>query len=273
MFATIVIVLPSPFTGGAAHLSHGGTSTVYDCSAASPFETSVMAWYTDVRHEIKPITAGFRLALSFNLVHTTQALRPALSANTWVSSELHRLLRLWNKDDGERAPEKLVYLLEHKYSRANLNAGALKGADAHRVALLAGLAREHGIGLGLAHAVCHLIGSIEGDGYDEYDPYDEPSDDDYHTWRYSSGRRRERSPVEYEFDEIEERQMSIEHFVDMDGTVVAEKLNCDESETIPEDLTQDVEHEDHDDEEYQGYQGNVSYPLSHSHLSRPNICV
>ncbi|EKM48029.1 uncharacterized protein PHACADRAFT_214984 [Phanerochaete carnosa HHB-10118-sp] len=237
MFATIVVVLPSPFTGGAAHLSHGGMST-----------------YTDVTHEIKPITSGFRLALSYNPVHMTQALRPALSTNAWIVDELRRLCRLRNADEGTYAPEKLVYLLDHKYSRANLNAGALKGADAHRVALLADLAREYGIGLGLAHAVCHLVGSIEsGDlGYDF-----PPSDGYYQPWRYADRSRGRRRAVCYEFEEIEGREMTIEHFVDLDGMLVAKELEYDDNETLPEDLTEDVERlQNCDREKYQGYQGN-----------------
>ncbi|KAL1749666.1 hypothetical protein FB107DRAFT_252665 [Schizophyllum commune] len=40
MFATIIVVLPSPFTGGAAHLSHGSLSEVYDCAPASDMKTT-----------------------------------------------------------------------------------------------------------------------------------------------------------------------------------------------------------------------------------------
>ena len=45
MFATLILVLPSKFEGGAAHLSHGDLSAVYDCSARSLFETTALAWY------------------------------------------------------------------------------------------------------------------------------------------------------------------------------------------------------------------------------------
>ena len=80
MFASIVVVLPSTFIGGTAHLSHGSLSVVYDCSQdSSLLKTTVLPWYTDVMHEIKPITSGYRLALTYNLVHTTSALRPSLA--------------------------------------------------------------------------------------------------------------------------------------------------------------------------------------------------
>jgi preprotein translocase subunit SecG len=74
MFATIVVVLLSHFTGGRAHLSHGGISKVFDSGGSSLTKTTVLAWYTDVMHEIvsfyimasvpelsqkqKPVTSG-----------------------------------------------------------------------------------------------------------------------------------------------------------------------------------------------------------------------
>jgi hypothetical protein len=52
MFATLIIVLPTEFTGGDAHLSHSGISTVINSSAESLSKTTVLSWYTDVMHEI-----------------------------------------------------------------------------------------------------------------------------------------------------------------------------------------------------------------------------
>ena len=51
MFASIIVVLPSTFTGGTAHLSHGTLSGSQD----SPLKTTGLSWYTDVMHEIKPV--------------------------------------------------------------------------------------------------------------------------------------------------------------------------------------------------------------------------
>lgn len=70
-FATMVVILPSLFTGGAVHLSHGPFSVVHDYSAQSQVETVVLSWYTDVAHKFQPITSGYRLALYYNLVHIT----------------------------------------------------------------------------------------------------------------------------------------------------------------------------------------------------------
>lgn len=63
VFATLIIVLPSAYAGGQVNLSHGGVDMVYDCSARSLNTMTVMAWYTDVICEAKPITSGYRLAL------------------------------------------------------------------------------------------------------------------------------------------------------------------------------------------------------------------
>ncbi|KIP06179.1 hypothetical protein PHLGIDRAFT_469915 [Phlebiopsis gigantea 11061_1 CR5-6] len=244
MFATIVIVLPSHFAGGAAHLSHGELSTVYDCSTNSQHDTTVLAWYTDVKHEIKPITSGYRLALSYNLIHTTNSLRPALSANTALVEKLSRVLLTWNDDKNNHTPGKLVYLLDHKYSEANLRASALKGADAQKVAILEMLAKRHGFGLGLANAHCHLTGSADDDGGGYYERrrdcyHDEPSDNE-----------------DVDFLEVYERDMTIEHFVDLDGDLISSTLDYDKvRETIPRDLTRSVEAGEHDEQEYEGYMG------------------
>ncbi|GJE87377.1 hypothetical protein PsYK624_034600 [Phanerochaete sordida] len=249
MFATIIIVLPSHFTGGAAHLSFGELSTVYDCSPKSQLETSVMAWYTDVTHEIKPITSGHRLALSYNLLHTTSSLRPALHPQNSVAEKLRRVLRAWRADTSARAPHKLLVLLDHKYAEANLGAAALKGADAQRAAVLDALARAHGFRLGLANAHCHLSGPADdcggggwggGWGGRRYGRYDDYGGDD-----------------DVDFVEIESRVMTVQHFVDLDGELISKKLEYNKNgETIPADLTDSIESGPHDKQEYEGYMGN-----------------
>ncbi|CAL1700296.1 unnamed protein product [Somion occarium] len=255
MFATIVVVLPSEFTGGEAHLSHGGLSLKYDTSVDGASQTTVMAWYTDVMHEVKPVTSGYRLALSYNLIHTTTSLRPALSSNLALTDHLREILCKWHKDAGQSSHEKIVYLLDHKYSQANLRASALKGSDAQMVATLDLLAKDTGFHLGLAQAVCHLQGSADESGvghsyygrrrrgwYDEYD--DEPDYDDV------------------EFEEIETRETDIEHFVDMDGKLIASSLDFDEeTETIPENIAEGVEDGDYENQEFEGYMGNYAGSL------------
>lgn len=234
MFATIVIVLPSAFTGGAANLSHHGKSAVYDCAKASKMGTSVMAWYTDITHEIKPVRSGYRLALSYNLIHTTRSLRPAIQSNAHIAANLERIFRDWKQDTkGERSPTKIVYRLDHSYSQANLNGSALKGKDAERVALLQPIAKKFGFKLGLAHVKLTLHGLWTDDYTDD-------------------------SPTGFLEDTVSTDGATITHFVDLEGALISENLEFRwHKETVPEDIGQGLERAKADGEEYEEYTGNV----------------
>ncbi|EKM60042.1 uncharacterized protein PHACADRAFT_138464 [Phanerochaete carnosa HHB-10118-sp] len=237
MFATMIVILPSEYTGGTAHLSHSGLSIDYDCSALSLDQVTVLAWFTDVTHEIKPITSGYRLALSYNLIHTTQALRPAVAPNVGITSRLSKVLEAWQKDEGEDAPQKLVCLLDHKYSHANFHAGALKGADAQKAAVLSALAAQHSFALGLANVRCRFAGS---------------ADDEFGRGRY--GR--------VGFEEIQDQEVCVEHLVDMQGTLIAPVLEFDEEEEgVPVELVDAIDDGSCDKEEYEAYTENVRAPL------------
>ncbi|KAK5134948.1 hypothetical protein LTR08_005899 [Meristemomyces frigidus] len=65
MFATLVICLPSAHEGGDLILSHNGSVVRYSFSQSQP---AFGAWYSDVTHEVKEVTAGYRLVLTYNLV-------------------------------------------------------------------------------------------------------------------------------------------------------------------------------------------------------------
>ncbi|TCD68475.1 hypothetical protein EIP91_010650 [Steccherinum ochraceum] len=238
MFATLIVVLPSEFIGGEAHLSHDGKNTTYDSGAGSLCHTTVMAWYTDVMHEIKPITSGYRLALAYNLVHTTTSLRPALMSSGDALKKLRCILHAWTEDGGASAPSKIVYLLQHKYSQANLRASALKGLDANQAAVLADLAKEQGFHLGLASVVCR----VEGDGDDHFGHQD-----------YD----------EVDFCGDESRSTVIEQFVDLNGELISRSLDFEEEdETIPAELSYMILEGEHDRQEYEGYMGNSAGSLS-----------
>lgn len=244
MFATIIVVLPSKFTGGTLHLSHGELSAVYDCSPGSHLQTSVMAWYTDVMHEVKPIESGHRLALAYNLVHTTQSLRPALFTNSSAMASLANVLRTWIAAEGKGAPECIYYLLDHKYSQANLKASALKGKDAHKAGLLDTLSKTHGLSLGLATVCCHQVGRCSDQGRIRPGHWYDDSDTEWDEGPWS-------------FADDSEQYMSIEHFVDMDGKLISETMKYSSDETIPDELEELMLEDGEYEEEYEGYQGNV----------------
>ncbi|KAG9009076.1 hypothetical protein FRB90_008571 [Tulasnella sp. 427] len=228
MFATIIIILPSTFTGGTVHLSHAGQKAVVNENKDSFFNTTVLAWYTDVVHEIKPIESGYRLALSYTLVHTTKSLRPVLTDTSEPIAKIRHVLLSWrqNLNDDFPPPKKIIYLLEHKYSAANCNGSAMKGKDAHVVAVLESICSDIGFRLGLALIECY----VKEEAYDEED------------WT---------------------RTMKITKLVSLDGVLLKEDLeleekdeNSNKAEFIPCDLRVSVERGPIDEEETEGYHGN-----------------
>ncbi|KAF7352874.1 Zn(2)-C6 fungal-type domain-containing protein [Mycena venus] len=240
MFATIVVVLPSPFQGGAAHLSHGDLSTTIDSSSRSLSNVSVLAWYTDVIHEIKPITGGYRLAIAFNLIQTANS-RPKLPETSDFLTKMRHVLLSWKHQPDSAVPAKLLYLLQHKYSLASLRGNCLKGADAYKVGLLQSLAKQLNFDIGLANVECHLRGY----------------GDDYGGYRGGYGSS-EGDDDDVGMAEVEERSMSIGNLVDLDGRQIQDDVECeeDDSEFCPENLRENVEGGDPDEREYEGYQGN-----------------
>ncbi|GJE87332.1 hypothetical protein PsYK624_034150 [Phanerochaete sordida] len=253
-FAALTIILPSPHTGGDTQLWHDALASVHPTSASSTFDTSVLAWYTGVAHAIAPVAAGHRLALVYALAHTTRAPPPALAAHTAAAHRLHRLAAAWSAapdedpELDEDAPDKIVCLLDHDYAREDMRVGALIGADARRAEALATLARAHGVGFGFATADCCLSGPCDGDHGDD--------DDDDNPWGRKSWRRsRSSSPesVYHGFDDVEQRDVSLSHFVDAEGRLIADSLEYEDYEAYPEDLTEGVEHGDHDSEKCAEY--------------------
>jgi hypothetical protein len=128
MFGTLVVCLPSMHEGGEVHLSHNGKKKVLTTASTSQFDISAFAWYSDVTHEIKPVTSGHRLVLTYNLVdkyHKTAT----QSANALVEKRMHleRVLQTWRKSFPDQ--EKYVYILEHQYTESSLHLQNLKGKD------------------------------------------------------------------------------------------------------------------------------------------------
>ena len=73
MFGSLVVCLSSQFTGGSLVTRHQGQEVTYDWS--SPASDPVIQWaafFSDVEHEILPVTNGYRVTLTYNLYHCDQ---------------------------------------------------------------------------------------------------------------------------------------------------------------------------------------------------------
>ena len=67
MFGTLVIQLPSDYSGGELIVKHRGEEKVFSFSGLQGSTNfHIAAFYADCQHEIKKVTAGNRLCLVYN---------------------------------------------------------------------------------------------------------------------------------------------------------------------------------------------------------------
>ena len=72
MFGSLVVCLPSQFTGGALVTRHNGQQVTYDWSSPGDGPIQSIRWaafFSDVEHEILEVTEGHRVTLTYNLYY------------------------------------------------------------------------------------------------------------------------------------------------------------------------------------------------------------
>jgi hypothetical protein len=246
MVATLVVVLPSSFEGGEPVVRHEGQEKVIDFGGEQGrFRTHYAAFYADCEHEIRPLRAGHRLCLVYNLTLARSKKRITAPRRAEHVERLARLLRQWAD---EEAPRKLAVTLEHQYTQEGLAWDALKGVDRARALALREAARQAGCQAFLALLTLHESGSAEDDGSE-----------------YGYGRRRGRwyeDEEEYSgphtMGEVYDTSLTAEHWTDGEGNrVPLGVLHVGEDEVLDPDVLKEVEPE----EQYEGYTGNEGMTL------------
>ena len=178
MIATLSISLPVAGAGGELVVRHGDRERVIDMTAVEPSELAFAAFYADCTHEVRPVTAGHRLSLVFNLClrpGDDDTPRAAPDYTATVDRLAHRLAE-WHR--ARDAADKLVWLLDHGYSEAGLSFDALKNGDAAvaRVLALAAERAECELYAALVHieeyGIGEFAGSPDGWGWDGDDDAD-----------------------------------------------------------------------------------------------------
>ncbi|TFK62163.1 hypothetical protein BDN72DRAFT_903463 [Pluteus cervinus] len=245
MFATVVVILPSTVTGGQVRVQHATEEKIIDMSENSTFQTSVLAWYTDVTHSVEPITSGYRLALSYNLIHTSPNVpAPSLPSTHVALVGLDHTLRQWSqnkyrKEDGEEH-SMVASLLQHQYSEADLCRGvdALKGQDAHKLANVRPVFER----LGFLAYMANLEFNIKRGKWDD------SSDSDVGGNQWS-------------MLEETDRHLRIKNMFSLDGQAVGlAAFDINDSCLVPKNPFEDT---DPDKQEYEGYMGNGAGPLDY----------
>jgi hypothetical protein len=78
MFGSLVLVFPCPHEGGSLILRHKGSEWSFDSAsevikAGSTSTVGFVAFFSDVEHEVAPVTSGHRLTLTYNLYLETKS--------------------------------------------------------------------------------------------------------------------------------------------------------------------------------------------------------
>jgi len=124
MFTTLIIVLPSRYTGGALLVRHRDRDVRLDLDGSEPSEIAFAAFYADCVHEVLPITSGCRLTLIYNLRRQGRGRLPEPPNYDTEQARVTALLRQWiagKEAPDDDSPEKLLYPLEHAYTMAELS--------------------------------------------------------------------------------------------------------------------------------------------------------
>ena len=76
MFGSLVVCLPTQFTGGELIVRHHKEEIKYDWSSTASDTSSTLHWaafFSDVEHEVLPVNEGYRVTLTYNLSYQSKA--------------------------------------------------------------------------------------------------------------------------------------------------------------------------------------------------------
>lgn len=204
MIASLVVGLPSTFKGGAVEVRHGGETATYRGSKQA---LSLVAFYSDCRHQVKPVTAGHRVVLTYNLLLRHRAAASGAGLDAQLVDNLARCLG--EHFESPESPDRLVYLLDHECTRRGLDWTRLKGTDAQRATVLAAAAQRAGCDQTLALAdVRETWSAYEPERrYGRWSRWDDWGDNEFDNDRSD----------DYEIEELIESEVRLESWIDHRG--------------------------------------------------------
>lgn len=253
MLGTLVVTLPSRFSGGDFVVSHQGRELR---ARGSADRLSMVAFYADCHHEVRPVKQGYRVVLTWNLIVRDGA-KPAdvpeqalavlaVALNDFWQTPQPR----WIGDKEAELPDRLVYLLDHEYTQSGLSWARLKGADAVRAAALRAVAERLDAEICLGLADVHETWSAE-DGPGSHD-----------RWEYADDEEEmdeDDVAAEPVLGELISSDIELRHWLDVDDCdVAAEHGGVAEHELC---FTRSSSDCMPFESEYQGYMGNYGNTL------------
>jgi streptomycin 6-kinase len=167
MFGSLVIVLPSKYSGGELLVRFNGEEEVADFSEATdPYAIHFAAFYADCDHEIKPLKSGNRVCLVYNLVQLSNG--HAIKA-TSAKEHVEELAEILKKSQAEEATEPYVILLGHQYTPENFSGDGLKLDDRLKAEVIQRAAKQAGFYSNLCLVTSFITGIPAYDGYEDDD--------------------------------------------------------------------------------------------------------
>ncbi|KAI0697070.1 hypothetical protein C8T65DRAFT_529747, partial [Cerioporus squamosus] len=127
MFGSLVVVMPTPHKGGELVLRHKKKEWTFDAatllSESASNTLAYIAFFSDVEHEVLPVTSGHRVTLTYNLFYTwdtsTRLHREGVSAVYPAHANVNNIRRILSGllDDPEFLPKggTLGFGLRHAY--------------------------------------------------------------------------------------------------------------------------------------------------------------
>lgn len=259
MFGSLVICFPSVHQGGEVSLKHNGQQKLFK---TSEYTQSFASWYSDVHHEVLPVTSGYRWVVTYNLAIDPQEARPSATLLTPETQVLREVMSRWlSEAANSRQNEFFYHRLDHDYTEANISLNALKSQDLDRVQVLKALSNEFPVDIFLGLLEKSESGTCEHDyrdwssyrgrsrygGYRGYGGYYEEDEDDEDEGGF------------HPLEEVSESTYTVKTVVDLEGRLVIENLALDEDDILEENCFEDIEAE----EEYEGFMGNSGPSATH----------
>lgn len=223
MVASLVVTLPSSSTGGTLVVEHGTERATY---RGSRDRLSLVAFYADCRHEIRPVRTGYRVVLTYNLILVGDTAGPVPVLSDGATEALVRCLGehfttpvsapAWRRDPAPLdPPDRLVYLLDHEYTTRALDWTRLKGPDAVHAAAIRDAAER---------ADCEVVLALT-DIHETWSAFESSGDDWWNgpsrgSWRPDDEEYDDESSLEdedFELDELIESEINLVHWVDASG--------------------------------------------------------
>ena len=227
-----------------------------------------------------PVTSGHRLVLTYNLVQAVGGPTRLASCLNDDQTKLNQILAIWNHKSQRKpmdAPPFLSYMLDHKYTDANLRLDHLKGKDAYLARSLQTACVDQGFCFFLANLERTVSGGCE-ETYDPYDHYggrrgynwhnddDEEDNDEMSSNSDETGSSRAELDDFHELEDIYSTSLTLRTFYRANGQLLATSIPIKEVDIVQENTFD----RNPDSEDYEGYTGNAGASATHTYR---NSCI